>query len=207
MKKTIIFFLAAIIFILAGCNSSDDEQTSSDTAQKKQKQKTVAVIETSMGTIEAELFPDKTPETVENFIGLATGKREWIEYRTLERMHKPFFNGLIFHRVIPEFMIQTGDQKGNGTGTPGYKFKDEFVDDLKFDRPGRLGMANSGKDSNGSQFFITEVPLPHLNNVHTIFGQVISGMDVVKAIARVPRDARDKPLNDVILKRIRIIKR
>ncbi len=163
-----------------------------------------AVLETSMGYIHCVLYPDKAPMTVENFIGLATGTKKWknpVSGATKE--NTPLYDGTIFHRVIPDFMIQAGDPAGNGSGDPGFKFKDEFSD-LRFDRPGRLAMANSGPNTNGSQFFITEVPTPHLNGKHTIFGQC-ENLDVIRAIARVPVDAGDKPIRPIRLVHVKII--
>lgn len=164
-----------------------------------------AVLETSMGKITCTLYPDKAPMTVENFIGLATGTKKWTNpVSGAPKVNTPLYDGTIFHRVIPNFMIQGGDPAGNGSGDPGYKFKDEFSD-LRFDRPGRLAMANSGPNTNGSQFFITEVPTPHLNNKHTIFGQC-DNVELVKRIARVPVDGNDKPLKPVRLMKVTIIK-
>jgi len=153
-----------------------------------------AVFETTDGNVTCELFRDKAPMTVENFIGLAKGTKDWRNPVSHAKMHnKPLYNGTIFHRVIPGFMIQGGDPAGNGSGDPGYSFKDEFSS-LRFDQPGRLAMANSGPNTNGSQFFITEVPTPHLNNKHTIFGQC-EPMSTVSRIARAPRDPEDKPFH------------
>ena len=152
-----------------------------------------AIIETTDGNITCTLFPDKAPLTVANFIGLANGTKAWKNPKTGQMMHTPLYDGTICHRVIPNFMIQCGDPAGNGTGGPGYAFKDEFSPDLTFNQPGRLAMANSGPDTNGSQFFITEVPTPHLNGKHTIFGQC-EDLDVVKKIARLATDPRtDRP--------------
>ncbi len=159
----------------------------------------IAVLHTTAGDISCELFKDKTPVTVNNFIGLATGTRDWTDPRDgrLKR-NVPLYNGTIFHRVIPNFMIQGGDPAGTGMGGPGYEFQDEFRPDLQFDKAGVLAMANSGPNTNGSQFFITELPTPHLNNRHTIFGQCDDrAVEIVKAIARMPRDARDRPKDDV----------
>jgi peptidyl-prolyl cis-trans isomerase A (cyclophilin A) len=161
-----------------------------------------AIVETNMGTIKCELFPDKAPKTVENFVGLAEGIKEWTDPETGEKVKRRFYDGLIFHRVIPNFMIQGGDPLGTGTGGPGYKFEDEIVPDLKFDIPGRLAMANSGPNTNGSQFFITEVPTPHLDGKHTIFGQVVEGQEVVGKIARVPTSPNNKPNEPVIIERM-----
>ena len=163
-----------------------------------------ALLKTSMGDITCELFPDKAPMTVDNFIGLATGTKEWRNPASRAKMHKPLYDGTVFHRVINGFMIQGGDPLGNGAGDPGYSFKDEFSS-LRFDEPGRLAMANSGPNTNGSQFFITQVPVPHLNNHHTIFGQC-TPMTVINAIARVPTDPNDKPFKPVKLLHVAILK-
>ena len=164
-----------------------------------------AILHTTAGDITCTLFKDKAPITVENFIGLATGKKDWTNpISHAKKTNTPLYDGTIFHRVIPEFMIQGGDPAGNGTGDPGYKFKDE-ISDLRFDRPGRLAMANSGPNTNGSQFFITEVPTPHLNGRHTIFGQCEPASLVVH-IARMPRDpSTDKPFNPVRIRHVEIV--
>lgn len=167
------------------------------------KEKILAVFDTSLGNIVCELYPDKTPITVENFIGLAEGKKEFTPMEASEPIKRKFYDGLKFHRVIPNFMIQGGCPLGNGTGGPGYRFQDE-ISDLKFDVSGRLAMANSGPNTNGSQFFITEVPTPWLNGRHTIFGQVIEGQEIVSKIARVKRGPRDIPVEDVLIKKIAI---
>ena len=166
-----------------------------------------AVLDTSMGRITCKLFSKEAPETVANFIGLAEGTKDWTDPATKKVMHnKPLYDGTTFHRVIPEFMVQGGDPLGDGTGDPGYFFKDEFNPDLNFDVPGRLAMANSGPATNGSQFFVTEVPTEHLNQKHTIFGQCDEhSIVVVQSIARVERDGRDKPLDPVILKKVTIV--
>lgn len=176
-------------------------------SQKKKTKKEkglFAIIETTEGTIKVKLFEKQTPKTVANFVDLAEGRKEWIDPKTGEKTKRRFYDGLIFHRVIPNFMIQGGCPLGNGMGGPGYKFEDEFVDELKFDRPGLLAMANSGPNTNGSQFFITVAQTPWLNNRHTIFGEVVEGYEVVKKISEVQRDARDKPLQDVVIKSIKI---
>ncbi|MBL0218989.1 MAG: peptidylprolyl isomerase [Myxococcales bacterium] len=167
--------------------------------------KLVATFETSMGTIHCELFPDKTPMTVANFVGLATGKKPWLNPKTgsVEK-GKPFFDGVVFHRVIPEFMIQGGDPLGIGRGGPGYQFGDEFLPDLRM-QPGTLAMANAGPSTNGSQFFITEVAPDHLNGKHTIFGQC-KELDLVKQIARVPQDESNKPNTPVTMNKVTISK-
>ena len=177
-------------------------------AQAKPAAEPTAVIETSMGNLRCKLFPKEAPKTVANFIGLAEGTKDWTDPATGQVKHGvPLYSGTIFHRVIPNFMIQGGDPLGTGTGDPGYKFEDEIVPSLTFDRPGRLAMANAGPGTNGSQFFITEVPTPHLNGHHTIFGQCDeASVDLVKKIARVPRDARDKPTTPVRVNKIVIVK-
>ncbi|HVP52517.1 MAG TPA: peptidylprolyl isomerase [Terriglobales bacterium] len=163
-----------------------------------------AVFDTTMGTLRCKLFPKDAPKTVANFIGLADGSKDWKDPATGQTRHGvPLYSGTIFHRVIPDFMIQGGDPLGTGTGDPGYRFADEIVPSLTFDRPGRLAMANSGPNTNGSQFFITEVPTPWLNGRHTIFGQCDdASVALVKKIARVPKDARDKPTTPVHINKI-----
>jgi len=165
----------------------------------------MATMKTSMGTIKIKLFADKAPKTVENFIGLAKGTKAWTNPVTQEEVKgKSLYNGTTFHRVIPNFMIQGGDPKGNGTGDPGFRFEDEFNPSLKFDRPGLLAMANSGPNSNGSQFFITVVPTPWLDNRHTIFGEVTDGMAIVKKIIETPTGPNDRPLTPVVIESIEI---
>jgi peptidyl-prolyl cis-trans isomerase A (cyclophilin A) len=166
-----------------------------------------AVIDTSMGRITCQLFPRLAPQAVDNFVRLARGTKDWVDPRTGMRQHlKPYYNGTIFHRVIPGFMIQGGDPTGTGTGNPGYMFVDEFNPSLNFDVPGRLAMANSGPNTNGSQFFITEQAYPSLNQHYTIFGQCDdASVQVVKAITAVQRDDRDKPRMPVVLKKVTIV--
>ena len=166
------------------------------------------VMDTSMGRISCQFFERQAPKAVANFIGLAEGTRDWTDPTTHVKHHgRSLYNGTIFHRVIPDFMIQGGDPAGTGMGDPGYSFADEFDPNLTFDRPGRLAMANSGPNTNGSQFFITEVPTPFLNHVHTIFGQCDeSSVLVVKTIAQVQRNSDDKPLTPVVLKKVTIVR-
>jgi cyclophilin family peptidyl-prolyl cis-trans isomerase len=167
----------------------------------------VAVIDTTAGKMRCTLFEKQTPETVANFIGLAKGTKDWKNPVSHVTKHNtPLYDGTIFHRVIPNFMIQGGDPAGNGSGDPGYTFKDEIVPTLTFDRPGRLAMANSGPSTNGSQFFITEVPTPHLNGRHTIFGQCDPAtVTLVKQIARIASDPRDnRPFRPVKINHITI---
>jgi len=164
-----------------------------------------AVFDTTLGEITCELFPDKAPVTVQNFVGLADGTKEFVDPATRKGSKRPFYNGLTFHRVIPKFMIQGGCPLGSGTGGPGYKFQDEFSKDLSFDRPGRLAMANSGPGTNGSQFFITVAPTDWLDNHHTIFGQVVKGQDVVNKIVNTPRGANDRPKTPVVMNTVKIV--
>lgn len=164
-----------------------------------------AVFETSEGTFTCALFPDKAPKTTENFVRLAKGAKQFKDPKTGQPAQQPFYDGLIFHRVIPNFMIQGGCPLSNGTGGPGYRFEDEFSPDLRFDRVGRLAMANAGPNTNGSQFFITVAPTPWLNDHHTIFGQVTEGQDVVTKISLVTRDRNDRPAKPVVLKQVRIV--
>ena len=166
-----------------------------------------AIIHTTAGDLHCTLFEKQTPVTVENFIGLSDGTKDWKNpVSGASKKGVPLYDGTIFHRVIPEFMIQGGDPAGNGSGDPGYKFKDEFVFTLTFDRPGRLAMANSGPGTNGSQFFITEVPTPHLNGRHTIFGQCDpAAVVLVKQIARVASDpSNNRPFHAVKITHIEI---
>src|SRR3989441_2239882 len=167
-----------------------------------------ALIDTTAGKLTCKLFPDKAPIGVANFIGLADGTKDWTSPVTHQKKHGvPLYDGTIFHRVIPNFMIQGGDPAGNGSGDPGYAFKNEPSPDLKFDRPGRLAYANAGPDTNGSQFFITEVPYPSLNGNYTIFGQCDdASVALVKEIARMGRDANDRPYRSVKINHITIVR-
>jgi peptidyl-prolyl cis-trans isomerase A (cyclophilin A) len=170
----------------------------------KEGEKLYATLRTNMGDMVAELFADKVPNTVLNFVELAEGTREWTDPRNGQKKKAPLYDGTIFHRVIPDFMIQAGDPLGAGTGGPGYSFADEFHPSLRHDGPGVLSMANSGPGTNGSQFFITEKATPWLDNKHSVFGRLVEGADVASKIARVPRGPRDKPEKDVVLQRVLI---
>jgi peptidyl-prolyl cis-trans isomerase A (cyclophilin A) len=162
---------------------------------------------TSMGNIVIHLEEQRAPKTVRNFVGLATGTQEWVHPRTRQAQKgAPYFDGTIFHRVIPDFMIQGGDPLGQGTGGPGYQFADEFHPELRHAGPGILSMANAGPGTNGSQFFLTERATPHLDNRHSVFGHVVAGEALIKQIARVQRDGRDKPVKDVVLERVEIFR-
>ena len=187
-------FLTAVLLFCASIGSA------ADTADKKGP--LYATLKTSMGDIVIQLFDDKAPKTVANFVGLATGTREWIDPKSQEKVKRPLYNGTIFHRVIPGFMIQGGDPLGNGTGGPGYRFEDEFSPDLRHTKGGILSMANAGPNTNGSQFFITLAPTLHLDNRHSVFGAVVKGGEVIIAIGNVPRNPNDRPLKDVVLKEV-----
>jgi peptidyl-prolyl cis-trans isomerase A (cyclophilin A) len=170
----------------------------------------LATLETTNGNVTIKLFPDHAPKTVQNFVGLAEGTKEWTDPKTGERKTEPFYDGTGFHRVIDGFMIQGGDPLGTGTGSPGYAFDDEIHPDLQFDRPYLLAMANAGiqggRGTNGSQFFITVVPTPHLNRKHTIFGEVVDDESkrVVDAIATTRTAPGDRPLEPIVVNRVKI---
>jgi peptidyl-prolyl cis-trans isomerase A (cyclophilin A) len=161
-----------------------------------------ATLKTSMGDIVIQLFDDKAPKTVANFVGLANGTKEWTDPKTGEKVKRPLYNGTIFHRVIPGFMIQGGDPLGNGTGGPGYRFEDEFNPELRHNKAGILSMANAGPNTNGSQFFITHQATPFLDGKHSVFGEVVKGQDVVTTIGAVSRDSNNRPLKDIVLKEV-----
>jgi peptidyl-prolyl cis-trans isomerase A (cyclophilin A) len=193
-----------LIFLIAFSSLQLVSQTTAPAAKKPAAKKPsaaatalppTAIIDTTAGKLTCVLFPDKAPIGVANFIGLARGTKDWTNPATGRKMHGvPLYNGTIFHRVIPNFMIQGGDPIGTGEGDPGYKFKNETSPDLQFDRPGRLAYANAGPDTNGSQFFVTEVPYPSLDGGYTIFGQCDDpSVELVKKIARMPRNGNDRP--------------
>jgi peptidyl-prolyl cis-trans isomerase A (cyclophilin A) len=159
---------------------------------------------TTEGNFTIRLFDKEVPNTVANFVGLAEGSREWTDPRTNQKSNQPYYDGIIFHRVIDGFMIQGGDPLGKGYGGPGYKFADEFHPNLRHNKPGILSMANAGPNTNGGQFFITLAPTPHLDDRHSVFGEVVEGMDVVRAIGRAPTGDRDRPIKDVVIQSITI---
>ncbi len=164
-----------------------------------------AIIETSMGDLTLRLFEDLVPNTVKNWVGLATGQIEWIDPKGARRID-PLYDNTIFHRVIKDFMVQAGDPQGDGRGGPGYKFRDEFHPKLRHSKPGILSMANAGPHTNGSQFFITEVPTPHLDNRHSVFGELIDGLQIIKNMARVEKDGNDRPRKDIVLRRVNVFR-
>ena len=165
---------------------------------------TYAIFETSQGNIVVRLLEKEAPKTVANFVGLAEGTKEFTNEKTGQTEKRPFYDGLIFHRVIPQFMIQGGCPQSNGMGGPGYKFADEFHPSLKHTKAGILSMANAGPNTNGSQFFITVAATPWLDNRHTIFGEVVEGQDVANKISNVQRDANDRPRTPVTIQKLRI---
>ena len=193
-NKTFLVFAvsAAIVLVAFGAGIS----------YAKAKKTLCAVFETNLGNITCELYPDKAPLTVKNFTGLAKGGSRWIDPSTGQATDRALYDNTVFHRVIPDFMIQGGDPLGNGTGDPGYRFEDEIDTTLTFENKGVLAMANSGPNTNGSQFFITVAPAPWLNGKHTIFGRVVKGQAIADKISLVQRDQNDRPLEPVILKRI-----
>ena len=162
---------------------------------------------TTEGTFTVRLFDEQVPKTVENFVGLAEGTKEWTDPRTNQRVTQPYYDGVIFHRVIDGFMIQGGDPLGQGIGGPGYNFADEFHPSLRHNKPGILSMANRGPNTNGGQFFITLAPTPHLDDRHSVFGEVSEGLDVVRAIGKTPTGERDRPIKDVVIQSIKIERR
>jgi peptidyl-prolyl cis-trans isomerase A (cyclophilin A) len=193
MRRTLSILLPVLLFTFAA---------SANAAASKDK---LAVIKTTAGDITVKLYSDKAPKTVENFVALATGKKAWVDPKTGKKVKgKSLYKGTIFHRVIPDFMIQGGDPAGNGSGGPGYEFEDETQASDSFDRPGILAMANRGPNTNGSQFFITLKATPWLNGKHTIFGEVVKGSEVVDKIVAAPRGPNDRPENPVSIKSIKI---
>ncbi|HEY9841936.1 MAG TPA: peptidylprolyl isomerase [Candidatus Obscuribacterales bacterium] len=230
-KRLPLMFLAgALVLALPACSEKQEESSEAGngkTSQEQSSQSTtnskgnmkvssestpiendvkevIATMETSLGTIKLRLFHKEAPKTVANFVGLAEGTKEYIDPKTGDKAKSHYYDGLSFHRVIPGFMIQGGDPVGNGTGGPGYEFEDEFHPKLRHSKAGMLSMANAGANTNGSQFFITDAPTPHLNDRHTVFGEVIEGLQVVKTIANVSRDAMDKPKEPVVIKKLTI---
>jgi peptidyl-prolyl cis-trans isomerase A (cyclophilin A) len=168
---------------------------------------TFATFDTSEGSFTVRLFDREAPRTVENFVGLAEGKKPWKDPRTNQTVTKPYYDGVIFHRVIDDFMIQGGDPLGEGIGGPGYTFADEFHPGLRHNKPGILSMANRGPDTNGGQFFITLAPTPHLDDRHSVFGEVVEGLDVVRKIGKAATNERDRPVTPIVIRKVTIEQR
>ena len=200
---SITIFLLIVLVLNFGISSNISAQ---DQGAWQKTSGLYAEFDTTMGKFVCRLFPEEAPKTVANFVGLAEGTKEFIDPVSGNKLKKAFYDGLIFHRAIPNFMIQGGDPTGTGRGGPGYKFEDEFNVKLKFDKPGKLAMANSGPNTNGSQFFITTAATPWLDSRHSIFGQVVEGQEIADKISTAERNAQDRPLKDVSIKKIIIIK-
>jgi len=201
-------FFAGILAV-STCSSAEDEVLAAGDASggTPPKLETLgpglyAVLHTSLGDIIIRLYDERTPKTVANFMGLALGQKEWKDPETGDQVTRPLYKDLVFHRVIPRFMVQTGDPTGTGMGGPGYKFADEIIEGLNFDRGGLVAMANTGPNTNGSQFFITTEKAPWLNGLHTIFGEVVWGLETVRNISYVPRDEGNRPLSPPVLKSV-----
>ena len=165
-----------------------------------------ALFDTTQGQFKIRLFDTMAPKTVANFVELAEGTKEWTDPKTGQKTKRPFYDGLTFHRVIPDFMIQGGCPQGTGTGGPGYRFADEFHPELRHSRPGMLSMANAGPNTNGSQFFITVEATPWLDQKHAIFGEVVEGYDVVEAISKVARGPQDRPKTPVVINKVTVLR-
>lgn len=207
MRRAVLFMVAAAACACSSADKKIPETRSLPGMSGEDKAGLYAILETSQGTIEARLFPDEAPLAVENFVSLARGEKEWTDSNTKKRTKRSLYEGTLFHRVLEGFMIQGGDPTGTGAGGPGYTFKDEFQTGRSFSKPGILAMANSGPNTNGSQFFITVARTQWLDRRHTIFGEVVRGMETVLAISAVSRNGRDRPFQDQILKSVQIEER
>jgi peptidyl-prolyl cis-trans isomerase A (cyclophilin A) len=215
-KYSTVVWIYLIAFVLMTWSFKSHSAETKVTATKKPATKKTdtskkgtpmfAIFETNKGNIKIKLFADKAPKTVENFVGLAEGTKKFTDPKTGKETTRAFYDGLIFHRVIPNFMIQGGCPLGTGTGDPGYRFGDEFDKSLSHDKPGKLSMANAGPGTNGSQFFITVAATPWLDGKHTIFGEVVEGYDNVEAISKVRTSQGDKPVEAVVLKHVKIVR-
>jgi peptidylprolyl isomerase len=208
IDRLLAVLLSAIPFAAttaAGSLTPEEEQS---VANATKEDGLYAVFDTSMGPVVCELHFDKVPVTVANFVGLASGEKEWRDPKTAEMVKRPFYDGLVFHRVIKDFMVQGGCPLGNGRGGPGYSFTDEFDSTLRHDKPGVLSMANSGPNTNGSQFFITHKPTPWLDNKHSIFGQCVMGQEIVDEMAEVPMKGAQEstPVEDIVLESVKIVR-
>jgi peptidyl-prolyl cis-trans isomerase A (cyclophilin A) len=199
MKRVLIAVCAAALLTTGAVRAQEAA------GAKKAAGKPYAKFDTSMGAFTVELFEQDAPKTVANFIGLVNGTKEWTDPKTNEKVKKPYYNGLAFHRVIANFMIQGGDPLGTGTGGPGYTFADEFQSGRKLEKAGILAMANRGPNTNGGQFFITLAPTPWLNGKHTVFGEVTDGMDIIEKIgATKTTKPGDKPVTPIVIKTVKI---
>jgi peptidyl-prolyl cis-trans isomerase A (cyclophilin A) len=205
-RLTIFLMIAFSGLSLSTTSLAKDNKTNVEKKSKKKVKRMYAQMETSKGTIKIKLFHEKVPKTVDNFVGLAEGTLEYTDPKTGKKTKSNFYDGLVFHRVIPNFMIQGGDPMGSGMGGPGFKFEDEFHPELKHNKPGILSMANSGPNTNGSQFFITVAPTPHLDNRHSVFGEVVEGYDVAESISKADRDGGDRPSETIAIKKLTIIR-
>jgi peptidyl-prolyl cis-trans isomerase A (cyclophilin A) len=194
------FSLMAVVPLRGAISQAKDDKNDKE---KKLTPGIYARFDTSEGKFTIRLFDKEAPKTVENFVGLAEGTKEWTDPKTGEKVKKPFYDGLIFHRVIDGFMIQGGCPLGTGTGGPGYKFADEFNPKLRHTKEGILSMANAGPNTNGSQLFVTLGPTPHLNDRHSVFGEVAEGMDVVRKIGKV-QTANERPVKPVVIQSVKI---
>ncbi|MBC7371314.1 MAG: peptidylprolyl isomerase [Bdellovibrionaceae bacterium] len=204
-KKVLWIYVLAFVLTAFSFHSKAADKKAKETKKGKDM---IAVFETNKGTFKIKLFPEFAPKTVENFVGLADGTKEWTDPKTGSKVKKPFYDGLKFHRVIPNFMIQGGDPLGTGSGGPGYKFEDEFPAGApKHTKPGILSMANAGPGTNGSQFFVTVAATPWLDGKHTVFGEVIEGMDVVEGISKAKTSSGDRPSEDIVIKTLKIEKK
>lgn len=210
-----VFWIYLFAFLLAAFSFRADAKTETKSGKKdkaakadeKKGKEMFALFETSKGNFKVKLLSDKAPKTVENFVGLAEGTKEWTDPKTGNKVKKPFYDGLTFHRVIKDFMIQGGCPLGTGTGGPGYRFEDEFTPgQQKHDKPGILSMANAGPNTNGSQFFVTTVPTPWLDGRHTVFGEVVEGIDVVHSIENSKTGPMDRPAEPIVIKHVKIVK-
>lgn len=215
-KKFLKLLIIPLVILVAAMWYATTKQNQKRSAAKEAIKKTTggnvyAVINItkagkSIGTVKIKLFDKRAPKTVVNFTELAEGKKEFTDAKTQEKKMAAYYDGIIFHRVIDNFMIQTGDPTGTGMGGPGYQFADEFHPELRHHKAGMLSMANAGPGTNGSQFFITLVATPHLDDRHTVFGEVVEGLDVVKAIGSTATAAQDKPVEEIAMQSVKIIR-
>lgn len=205
MKAFWIYVVALALFAFSFPTfAAEPKATTKKEAPAKKGKDMIAVFETNKGTFKIKLFADKAPKTVENFVGLAEGTKEYKDPKSGKMTKGKYYDGLVFHRVIPNFMIQGGDILGNGTGGPGYTFGDEIVPELKHSKPGILSMANAGPGTNGSQFFVTVAATPWLDGKHTVFGEVTEGMDIVNAISMARTQPGDRPVEPIVINHLKI---